>query len=55
MSTILSTRSAPWAICQRSCFGKEDRKLKAGDATGIRGQDQRDYSIKVYSELVCIS
>jgi hypothetical protein len=39
MTTIPSTRTAPWAICPRSCFGKENRQLKTAGGTGIRGQD----------------
>ena len=39
MTTIPSTLTAPWAICHRSCFGKEDRPLKTAGGTGIRGQD----------------
>jgi hypothetical protein len=52
MTTIPSTLTAPWAICHRSCFGKEDRQIKTAGGTGIRGQDQKhikeiqDYSIK---------
>ena len=40
MTTILSTRTAPWAICHRSCFGKEDRQIKTAGGTGLKGQDQ---------------
>ena len=43
MTTILSTRTAPWAICHRSCFGKEDRQIKTAGGTGIRGQDQLSF------------
>ena len=39
MTTIPSTRTAPWAICPRSCFGKEDRQLKTAGGTEIQGQD----------------
>jgi hypothetical protein len=42
MTTIPSTRTAPWAICHRSCFGKEDRQPKTAGGTGIRGQDQSE-------------
>ena len=41
MATIPSTLTAPWAICHRSCFGKEDRQIKTAGGTGIRGQDQK--------------
>jgi hypothetical protein len=44
MITIPSTRTAPWAICHRSCFGKEDRQLKTADGTEIQGQDHRHTS-----------
>jgi hypothetical protein len=38
MTTIPSTRTAPWAICPRSCFGKEDRQPKTAGGTGLQGQ-----------------
>jgi len=40
MTTIPSAHTAPWAICHRSCFWKEDRQLKTAGGTGIQGQDQ---------------
>ena len=40
MTTIPLTHTAQWAVYHRSCFGKEDRKLKTAGGTGIRGQDQ---------------
>ena len=44
MTTIPSTLTAPWAICHRSCFGKEDRQPKTAGGTGIRGQDHQRLS-----------
>jgi hypothetical protein len=41
MTTIPSTRTAPWAICHRSCIGKEDRQLKTASGTGLQGEDHQ--------------
>ena len=41
MTTIRITRIAHWATCRQRCSGRNDRKLKHTDGTGIQGQDQR--------------
>lgn len=37
---IFFTRTAPWATGYRTCFGRDDRRLKTAEGIGIQGQDQ---------------